>query len=215
MTDQIREQLSALLDGELPKDEMGLLVRRLEKDAALRRTFGMYALIGETLRAPGGRIASQSFAARVSAALDTAEGAAPAAARTATGFMAATGTDGRASPPDAAVAAVAPGAGVRHVALWQRPIVRTALAASAAAVAVMFFRPGSAPDVVSQLDPVPDASVAMLGASPTPAQSQRLASYMVAHSQYSTPLVRRNVLSSLLAADPGITRVSYEMGDAP
>ena len=34
MTDQIREQLSALLDGELPRDEMGLLVRRLERDAA-------------------------------------------------------------------------------------------------------------------------------------------------------------------------------------
>ena len=30
MTDQIREQLSALLDGELPRDEMGLLLRRLE-----------------------------------------------------------------------------------------------------------------------------------------------------------------------------------------
>jgi len=52
-------------------------------------------------------------------------------------------------------------------------------------------------------------------ASPTPAQSQRLASYMVAHSQYSTPMVRRNVLTSLLAADPGITRVSYDPGEAP
>ena len=31
MTDQIREQLSALLDGELPRDEMGLLMRRLEQ----------------------------------------------------------------------------------------------------------------------------------------------------------------------------------------
>ena len=73
MTDQIREQLSALLDGELPKDEMGLLVRRLEKDAALRRAFGSYALIGETLRAPGGRIATTGFAARVSATIDATE----------------------------------------------------------------------------------------------------------------------------------------------
>ena len=72
MTDQIREQLSALLDGELPPDEMGLLMRRLEKDPGLRRTFGSYALIGETLRAPGGRIASPSFAARVSAVIDEA-----------------------------------------------------------------------------------------------------------------------------------------------
>jgi len=34
MTDRIREQMSALLDGELPRDEMGLLVRRLERDEA-------------------------------------------------------------------------------------------------------------------------------------------------------------------------------------
>ena len=63
MTDQIREQLSALLDGELPRDEMGLLMRRLDKDPGLRRAFGSYVLMGETLRAPGGRIASPSFAA--------------------------------------------------------------------------------------------------------------------------------------------------------
>ena len=57
MTDQIREQVSALLDGELPRDEMGLLVRRLERDPELRRTFGSYALIGEALRAPGAPLA--------------------------------------------------------------------------------------------------------------------------------------------------------------
>ena len=54
MTDQIREQMSALLDGELPQDEIGLLVRRMERDTELQRAFGSYALIGETLRAPGG-----------------------------------------------------------------------------------------------------------------------------------------------------------------
>ena len=53
MTDQIREQMSALLDGELPQDQIGLLVRRMERDAELKRAFGSYVLIGETLRAPG------------------------------------------------------------------------------------------------------------------------------------------------------------------
>jgi negative regulator of sigma E activity len=96
----------------------------------------------------------------------------------------------------------------RNVAFWKRPMVRTALAASAAAVAVMLFRPDAEP--IAQNVPPP-----LETASPTPAHSQRLASYMVAHSQYSTPMVRRNVLSSLLAADSGITRVSYEMGQAP
>jgi sigma-E factor negative regulatory protein RseA len=190
MTDQIREQLSALLDGELPRDEMGLLMRRLEKDPELRRTFGSYALIGETLRAPGGRIAAQSFAARVSAAIDESphRGQGSATARPGATFQL-----------------------PRHVALWKRPMVRTALAASAAVTAVLLFRPGVAP--IAQLEITPANSFAM-SASPTPAQSQRLAGYMVAHSQFSTPMVRRNVLSSLLAADPGITRVSYEMGEA-
>jgi sigma-E factor negative regulatory protein RseA len=191
MTDQIREQLSALLDGELPRDEMGLLMRRLDKDPELRRTFGNYALIGETLRAPGGRIAAPSLAARVSAAI----GEAPA-------IVGKTSTAGPAATVELP----------QHVALWKRPIVRTALAASAAVTAVLLIRP----DVtqVAQLEVTPASSFAM-SASPTPAQSQRLAGYLVAHSQFSTPMVRRNLLSSLLAADPGITRVSYEMGQAP
>jgi sigma-E factor negative regulatory protein RseA len=191
MTDQIREQLSALLDGELPRDEMGLLMRRLDKDPELRRAFGTYALIGETLRAPGGRIAAPSFAARVSAAI----GEAPAMVE---------------KTPTARPAATVELP--QRVTAWKRPIVRTALAASAAVTAVLLFRPDVTP--VAQLEVTPASSFAM-SASPTPAQSQRLAGYMVAHSQFSTPMVRRNVLSSLLAADPGITRVSYEMGEAP
>jgi len=191
MTDQIREQLSALLDGELPRDEMDLLMRRLEKDPELRRTFGSYALIGESLRAPGGRIAAPSFAARVSAAIEDT----PAIVE-------------KAATVRPASTAQLP----QHVALWKRPMVRTALAASAAATAVLLFRPDVTP--VAQLEVTPANSFAM-SASPTPAQSQRLAGYMVAHSQFSTPMVRRNVLSSLLAADPGIARVSYEMGEAP
>lgn len=190
MTEQIREQLSALLDGELPRDEMGLLLRRLERDPGLRRAFGSYVLIGETLRAPGGQLAGTKFAARVNAAID-----APAAA-------------GAVAPASAAVH----GAGAARVAVWRRPMVRTALAASAAAMAVFIFRPAPQPVSQGQLAPVAGYTMA---ASPTPAQTQRLASYMVAHSQYSTPMVRRNVLSSLLAADSGITRVSYDPSEAP
>jgi sigma-E factor negative regulatory protein RseA len=191
MTDQIREQLSALLDGELPRDEMDLLMRRLDKDPGLRRAFGAYALIGEALRAPGGRIAAPAFAARVSAAIDEA----PAIVE-------------KKSTARPAATMQLP----QQVALWKRPMVRMALAASAAVTAVLLFRPDVTP--VAQLEVAPANSFAM-SASPTPAQTQRLAGYLVAHSQFSTPMVRRNVLSSLLAADPGITRVAYEMGEAP
>ncbi len=192
MTDQIREQLSALLDGELPRDEMGLLLRRLEKDPALRRTFGSYALIGETLRAPGGRIAAQSFAARVSAAIDEAPARAdresPLRARGRPSHCRGTSRSGSAR--------------------WYAPHslpVRPPRPCCCSG-------PKSRRSRSSKITP---ASSFAMSASPTPAQSQRLAGYMVAHSQFSTPMVRRNVLSSLLAADPGITRVSYEMGEAP
>jgi negative regulator of sigma E activity len=175
-----------LLDGELPPDEIGLLMRRLERDPELRRTFGSYALIGETLRAPGGRVAAPDFASRVSAAID-----APAV------------------PGD-----VAPVSAPRStVQFWKRPTVRAALAASVAATAVLLIRPESVTQRVANDDSV-EAPRYTMAASPTPAQAQRLASYMVAHSQYSTPMVRRNVLSGLLAADPGLTTVAYEMGEA-
>ena len=187
MTDQIREQLSALLDGELPRDEIGLLMRRLDRDPQLRRTFGTYALIGETLRAPGGRIASPGFASRVNVSI---EGAAVAAVP----------------------AAVPAAPEVQRTAFWKRPVVRTALAASAAATAVLLFRPDSGTEQVAEVRPSPVVETPTY--SPTPAQAQRLASYMVAHSQYSTPMVRRNVLTGLLAADPGLMNVSYDMGEA-
>jgi negative regulator of sigma E activity len=188
MTDQIREQVSALLDGELPHDEMGLLVRRLERDVELRRTFGSYALIGEALRAPGAPLASPLFASRISAAIDAPEGAV------------------------APVTATPVVSGRR----WRRPVAASAIAASAAFAALMLLRP-VVPTQVAGLDEhefAPAVQIRSVQASPTPAQSQRLASYMVAHSQFSTPMVRRNVWSSLLAADPGITRASYEVGEA-
>jgi sigma-E factor negative regulatory protein RseA len=194
MTEQIREQLSAFLDGELSRDEVGLLMRRLDRDPELRRSFGVYALIGETLRAPGGRLATPSFAKRVAAAIDAPQVV-------------------DAKPRAQLAPVVAP-----NVAFWKRPIVRAALAAGAAAAAVLLFRPAVGPQQVAEVGQsdrhygIEEASFAV---SPTPAQSQRLASYMVAHSQYSTPMVRRNVLTSLLAADPGITRVSYDPGEAP
>ena len=81
MTDQIREQMSALLDGELPQDQIGLLVRRMERDTELKRAFGSYVLIGETLRAPGGTTASHGFATRVQAILGDGDTAASGGAR--------------------------------------------------------------------------------------------------------------------------------------
>ena len=191
MTDQILEQMSALLDGELPQDQIGLLVRRMERDTELKRAFGSYVLIGETLRAPGGITASCGFATRVQAVLE----------------------DGHTALP------ISPGTHFARRAGWLKPAAAIAVAAGTAFAAVLLLRPGDQPGVgngvatVAEVDAVSNTVTdfaAADSASPTPAQSQRLAGFLVAHSQFATPIGRRNVWTSVLAQDPGIARVAYE-----
>jgi sigma-E factor negative regulatory protein RseA len=203
MTDQIREQMSAFLDGELAPGEADLLVRRMERDVDLRRAFGTYVLVGETLRAPGSPMASPGFAARVSAALDERTAEIPPAA----------GRTGRAPP-------------VRR---WLRPLAAGAVAAGAALAAVLLVRPdagetiryagnAATTDAGTAFPATPVASGALMpvgGASPTPAENQRLVGYLVVHGQYATPIGRRNVWSSALATDPGINRSSFEAAETP
>src|ERR1700683_5002546 len=70
MSEQIREQVSAFLDGELPDTETELLLKRLTRDGELRESFGRYALIGEALRGAGSQILTRGFASRVNLAID-------------------------------------------------------------------------------------------------------------------------------------------------
>ena len=188
MTDQIREQMSALLDGELPRGEVDLLVRRMARDAELKRAFGNYVLAGESLRAPGGVMAGKGFAARVSAAIDAEESASPVAEQPAPSR-------------------------------WRRPLAATAVAASAALAAVLLVRPDSGDsqqfaERSGAPATVPVVTLPVGGASPTPAQNQRLAGYLVTHGQYATPIGRRAAWSNALATDPGIARVTYEPAEA-
>jgi len=192
MTDQIREQISALLDGELASGEISLLVRRMERDAELRRAFGNYVLAGESLRAPGGLTASPGFAARVSAALEA----------------------------DGAAVTTPPVTGRHAPRRWLRPLAGAAVAAGAALAAILFVPGGGeGGGQLAESTAVPPAMiVASLppgGASPTPAQNQRMAGYLVAHGQYASAIGRRNAWSNALAADPGITRVALEIVERP
>jgi negative regulator of sigma E activity len=192
MTDQIREQMSALLDGELPRDQVGLLVRRMARDAELKRTFGNYVLAGESLRAPGSVMASTGFAARVSAAIDEVE----------------------------AAGAAEPAMPARTPVRWRRPLAATAVAASAALAAVLLVKPdGGEPQLFAERSGAPESppvvTLPVGGSSPTPGQNQRLAGYLVVHGQYATPIGRRTVWSNALATDPGVARVTYENAEAP
>jgi sigma-E factor negative regulatory protein RseA len=186
MVDSVSEQLSACLDGELPDRELALLLKRVDKDRELGEAVGRYALISEVLRSGKTIPASKDFAA---------------------GVMARIGSD-KAIP------------GSRHrvsPALLQRlrPVAGIAIAASVAALAIFSVqRSGMLPSEVIVADDrelvdggsfvasteatdryvvptMPSTSSAFVPAA-------RLTNYVVAHSEYSSPLGRRSVLSGVL-----------------
>ncbi len=182
MSEQIREQVSAFLDGELPSSETELLLKRLTRDAELRESFGRYALIGESLRGSSRVPLTRGFAERVNCAIDG-------------------------EPAAATVAAVH--ASRRR---WWRPVAGAAVAASVAAAAVLALQQrADAPamraalPVAAQIRAVvPKEAIsytvpAALPEAPAVMPAARLTNYVFAHSQYSSVLGQRNVLSGLLA----------------
>jgi negative regulator of sigma E activity len=187
MREQIREQVSAFLDGELPSSETELLLKRLTRDAELREGFGRYALIGEVLRGAGsgtGRYPlSRGFAAGVNAAID--------------------GEALPASPP--AMHERAP--------RWWRPVAGAAVAAGVAAVAVVALQQRTVSPSLRAVVPVMAQNVAKpqealsytvpavapVDEAPPMLPAARLTSYVFAHSRYSSVLGQSNVLSGLLA----------------
>jgi sigma-E factor negative regulatory protein RseA len=192
MSEQIREQVSAFLDGELPNTETELLLKRLTRDAELRESFGRYALIGEVLRGSSHPHLSRNFAARVTAALDgdaTPVGVAPPRLHAPRWWK-----------PFAGAALVAGVAAVAVVALQQRAVGpgRTLSAANQPAVA-----PASAP-----LAPAANGEPSQPYTTPVIAEAGggmlppgRLTNYVFAHSKYSVGLGQRGVLADLLIED--------------
>lgn len=69
MSDEIREQLSAMADDELSEVERPLLLGRLQREPELRACLGRYQLIGEVLRGGVGATATLGVADRVQRAL--------------------------------------------------------------------------------------------------------------------------------------------------
>lgn len=198
MKDALNEQLSACLDGELPPAELDLLLKRVGKEAELRAAIGRYSLIGEAMRAERPAVASRDFASKVMAAVAQE---APAAATQ------------KISP-----AAVRPALARPAVARYARPAVGMAIAAGVAAVAVLTMQPISQPDLAGGQTPLVAANeptVAPAGADanatsyvvPTSTSNSafipatRLTNYVVAHSEYSSPLGRRSMQSGVLADD--------------
>lgn len=191
MTDSVKEQLSACLDGELPPAELALLLKRVERDAGTGagESMGWYALIREALKADQPVMASSGFAAKVMAALEHEAPVARSALqispvamrrlRPAAGLAIAAGV--------AAVAVLS----VQHIGVAPEMVATYRLANN---------EPASVPAPVSTEDS-PSYVVPTTTSNAVFVPATRLTNYVVAHSEYSSPLGRRSVLTGVLADD--------------
>jgi negative regulator of sigma E activity len=203
MNEELDSQLSAMFDDELPEAECLLLARRLSRDDALKARWRRYAVIGASVRAERGVRLDTDLSVRVSAAIS--------------------------SEPALEGASVAEGSrrGGGSFRWWQ-PVAGGAIAAGVAAMSVLWIRSQAPIGVEAQLAqnaaPTTLAAQGLVGAAPGGTEGSgkpdsyvvptnveprsvvpmaELANYVVAHSEFSAPLTRRNLLSALVASESG------------
>lgn len=204
MNEELDSQLSAMFDNELPDAECELLARRLSRDMDLKARWGRYAVIGAVIRAERGVTLDGTMAGRVSAALSSEPALSDAGG------------------------AQASGRGLRY--RWWQPLAGVGLAASVAAVSILWLRSQALPGGAHVLAPamvagtatftapaaarsaLQNASITTPDSFVVPPVQQRpvmvvpateLADYVVAHSAYSWPVSRGNLLSALMVSEPG------------
>lgn len=208
MNEELDSQLSAMFDDELPAAECELLARRLSRDEQLKARWGRYAVIGAAIRAERGVRLNAGLAGRVSQVISTEP------------------TLGTANPVPRAR---------RGLSGWWQPAAGIAVAASVATLAILWMRsqslpePGVAPSstvVASSVSPR-TAVPAPMATSNTPGTSDQdsyvvprnserlmvvpsteLANYVVAHSEVSSPVARRNLLSAFMVSESGTAGTS-------
>ena len=204
MNEELDSQLSAMFDDELLPPECELLARRLSRDEYLKARWGRYAIIGAVIRAERGVRLNAPLAGRVSAVL-LAEPA--LAAHTA--------------PRDRSAARL-------H---WWQPLAGAAVAAGVAAVSILWLRgqvPSAGSPLVAQATPAAPVTALVPATSsgqgesyvvprPKPATvivpSTELANYVVAHSMFSPPVARRNLLSAFMTSEPAAAGAEEAQGD--
>jgi negative regulator of sigma E activity len=188
-----------MFDDELPEDQCQLLARRLSRDDALKARWRRYAVMGAAIRAErqgsAGVRLETNLATRVSAVI---------------------------SAEPALSSEAVPQAGTRKVAgmRWWQPVAGGAIAAGVAAMSVLWIRaqgPVGGETLIAQNAVAPTAMAQTVAntdnSAPTsyvvPANVERksivpsaeLANFVLAHSEYSAPVNRRNMLSALVASE--------------
>jgi sigma-E factor negative regulatory protein RseA len=199
MNEELDSQVSAMFDDELPAAECELLARRLSRDEQLQVRWGRYALIGAAIRAEGALALDARLARRVRSAVSA----------------------------EPAFTSHAPDASSRQLAArWWRPAAGLGVAASVAALSILWLRlhevPGTGPEPLraalntsadpGHLVPAVDRSdsyvVPRSREHPSMVPATQFANYVVAHSEFSSPVNRRNLLSALMANESGTAAAS-------
>jgi sigma-E factor negative regulatory protein RseA len=209
MNEELDSQLSAMFDDELPPAECELLARRLSRDEQLKARWGRYAVMGAAIRAERGVRLNAQVASRVSAVL-------------------------LAEP---ALAAQSATRGLRSRGLqWWQPVAGAAVAAGVAAVSILWLRsqlPGNTAPLAARLAPAAAVAPGMVPtvatptgqadsyvvprtpkATPVVVPTTELANYVVAHSMFSTPVARRNLLSAFMTSEPAAAGGEEPQDDA-
>lgn len=206
MNEELDSQLSAMFDDELPASECELLARRLSRDEQLKARWGRYAVIGATIRAERGVRLNAALASRVNAAI---------------------------SAEPALAAEPAPQAKKPWANRWWQPVASAAAVAGVATISILWMRSQS-PDVTPSTAQTLPTMATVAGSAvngkaaatqvsagepdsyvvpKTPGRrlvvpSTELANYVVAHSEFSSPVTRRNLLSAFMASESGTTATS-------
>jgi sigma-E factor negative regulatory protein RseA len=210
MTEAIREQLSAFVDGELSPVEAELLLKRVDRDPALRATLDSYLLLGAAIRSETTGAPSRDFAARVAKAVDAEQSGTTKVLSWATRLT--RRPDGRRKSMWMAVGGSVVAASVVALAILITPHVsqnvpnspETMAATNSAANSVISNAQTTADEpTVIPADVVRASQLRQQVENEWSSQrdSTRLASYVVAHSQYASPLSRRNALTGLLVEE--------------
>ncbi len=216
MSEPIREQISAFLDGELPSAETDLLLKRLTRDAELRAYFGRCALIGEACRGAGvTRPMSRGVAARVQIAIE-AEAPHTGGVRVRRPMTARLWRH-------AASGAIAAGVAVIAVfALQQRADTPTLTASTVAGASAAPIAGAAGPRAQSAATFATQSGSAALSytvptdltETPAALPPARLTNYVFAHSEYTSFLGQRGLLSGLIDA-PDATLGPPHAANAP
>jgi negative regulator of sigma E activity len=218
--DEVESQLSAMFDGELPTAECELLSRRIDRDEKLRGRWSRYALIGAAMRCEPVATAGSDFASRVSRAVDSTVAAQALDMRRrrrnryvwqsalAASLVSAVAGLSLVMLRQVASHSVLPG--MRDAALGAAALAVPAAHGPArlAAVGLRHGMPG--PRAAARAHPAASSSAAREpfsyvtpanDASDPTALRTELVDYIVAHSEYSTPLMRPDLLSALISGE--------------